>query len=575
LKNGSNFLTKRQTTILSAAAIIMVMIAASRILGLVRNRVLAQFFSAETLSLYFAAFRLPEVVFEVLVLGTLSSAFIPTFAGYLSRRKEQEGWQMAATCLNLALIIFVVLAALIFIFGGLIYRVVAAGFAAHELDQIVSLARILILAQGFFVLSYFLTGILESLQRFLVPAVAPLFYNLGIILGTIFLSSSLGIYGPAIGATIGAFFHFIIQLPLALYLGFKPRRTLAISPGVKKVGRLAAPRIIELSFLQIGKTVELFLASLVSTAAYTYFTFANSLQFLPISLFGTSIAKASLPAMAYQVAKKRRRRFKDIFLSSFNEILFLVVPCAVFLAVLRVPLVRLVFGAARFTWTSTVETSQVLSAFSLGVSFQALVYLLARAFYALQDTKTPVKISVLAIFLNIVLSFIFTLVFRWPIWGLALAYSIGLFLQTIALLYLLNKKVGGLDKKRLFIPFIKILFSALLAGGVMFFMLKVFDRSAWDKRLSFLGRFGLVLPTSFEKFILDTRYTVNLVYLTLLVALVGGGVYLLVARVLKVESIAVFSRLLVKFKFQKPKASLIRPLASEKKEAMTVEDEEP
>jgi len=573
LKNGPAFLTRRQTTILSAAAIIMVMIAASRVLGLIRNRVLAHFFAVETLSLYFAAFRLPEVIFEVLVFGTLSSAFIPTFTAYLSRKEKEQAWYVAGVSLNLAVLIFIFLAILVFIFARFIYQVIAAGFTPDEVGQIVSLARILILAQGFFVLSYFLTGVLESLQRFLVPAVAPLFYNLGIILGTVFLSSRWGIYAPAIGATFGAFCHFAIQLPVAIHLGFKPKKTLDIShPGVRKIGRLAAPRMVELSFFQLGKSVELFLASLISTAAYTYFTFANSLQLLPIGLFGTSIAKASLPALSYQAAEKDLEQFKKTFLSSFNEILFLVVPCAVFLAVLRIPAVRLVFGAARFTWASTVETGYTVSAFCLGVVSQALIYLLARAFYALQDTVTPVKVSISGIFFNIFLSFIFVLGLRLPIWSLALSFSVTAIAQTLILIFLLNKKVGGLAKERLVLPFLKVAFSSLTAGGMMFFLLKIFDRSVWDKNLSFLGRFGLVLSTTFDRFVLDTRYTVNLVYLTFLVSLIGGIVYLFLTWILRVEEIAVFTRFLLKL--GKLRLPLPKPKTPKEKEAITVEAKE-
>jgi putative peptidoglycan lipid II flippase len=553
LRTGSNFFTRRQATILSAAVVIMVMIAASRILGLVRNRVLAHFFSVETLSIYFAAFRLPEVIFEVLVFGALSSAFIPTFTSYLSRQGKKEAWYVASAVLNIAFLIFAFLALLIFVFARPIYQVIAAGFTPDQLDQIVSLARILLLAQGFFVLSYFLTGVLESLQRFLVPAIAPLLYNLGIILGAAFFSGQAGIYAPTLGALAGAFMHFAIQLPLAFYLGFRFQRIFDFShPGVKEIGRLAAPRVVELSFLQVGKSVELFLASLISTAAYTYFTFANSLQLLPVGLFGISIAKASLPTLSYQATEKNLARFKKTFLASFNEIIFLVVPCAVFLAVLRIPIVRLAFGAARFTWTSTVQTGYTLSAFSLGILSQALVYLLNRAFYALHDTATPVKISVSTIILNICFGLMFILVFRWPIWGLALAFSLSSIIQLGALVFFLNRRLKGLDRRRLILPFAKISFSSLFSGGVMFFLLKILDRAAWDKKLSFLGRLGLVLPTTFDRFVLDTRYTFNLILLTALVALIGGSFYLVLVFLLRVEELSVLARLLRRLKKAKP-----------------------
>jgi putative peptidoglycan lipid II flippase len=559
-RQGSNFFTQRQKTILSAVIIIMVTIAASRILGLVRNRVLAHFFSVETLAVYFAAFRIPETIFEILVFGTFSSAFIPTFTSYISSKRRQEAWHIASISLNFAFLLFLVLAAFIFFAAGALYRIIAPGFAPQDIVQIANLSRILLLAQGFFVLSYFLTSVLESLQRFLVPALAPLLYNLGIILGTVFLSSRFGIYAPVIGAVAGAFFHFSIQLPLAFWLGFRPKLALDFfHPGVRKIGRLALPRIIELSSLQVGKMAELFLASLVSTAAYTYYTFANSLALLPIGLFGTSVAKASLPTLSYQSAKKEFKQFEETLISLINQVVFFILPCAVFLAVLRIPVVRLVFGATRFTWESTVQTGWTLSAFGLGIFAQALIYPLTRAFWALHDTKTPVKISIGAILINIFLGAIFILILKLPIWSLALSYSIASLLQAIYLFIFLNKRHIQLQKKKITVPFLKITFASFLAGGLMFVLLKIFDRSAWDKRLSFLGWIGLRLPTTFDHFVLDTRYTLNLIFLTGFVSLIGLGTYLLLSWLLKVKETEILKKLFGRIKRIKALPETITP----------------
>lgn len=539
-----NYFSQRQTNIFSAAVIIGFMTAASAILGLFRNRVLAHFFSAEEISIYLAAFRLPEIVFDVLVFGVISAAFIPTFTAYLTKKKEEEAWHIASTILNLVILIFFFFSLFFFLFATPLYKFMAAGFSQSQIDKIVFLARILILAQGFFLLSYFLTGILESLQRFLVPAIAPIFYNLSIILGTILLSNRFGLLGPTTGAVFGAFIHFLIQLPLSLFLGFKIKVSLDFfHPGIKEITRLALPRIIELSILELSKNIELFLASLISPGAYTWFTFASSLQLLPIALFGTSIAKAILPTLSSLAADKEIKKFRKIFLSSFNQILFLTIPASVFLIVLRVPAVRLVFGAARFTWESTVQTGYTLSIFCLSIFSEALILLLARAFYALHKTKTAVKVSIGCIFTNIILGFILILIFHLSAWGLALSFSISSIAQFLILLFLLNREVGGFERKKFFIPFIKISFASLFSGSLMFFLLKIFDRSAWDKRLSFLGKFGLALPTTFERFVLDTRYTVNLVTLTFLVALVGIGTYLFWAWVLKIEELKKLSRL--------------------------------
>jgi len=552
LQSGSNFFTKRQKTILSATMIIMVMIAASRVLGLVRNRVLAQFFPVESLSVYFAAFRIPETIFEILVFGTFSSAFIPIFTSYISQKKRGEAWYVASVSLNIAFLIFLFLAIIIFILAKPLYHLIAPGFSDAQTLEIANLSRILLAAQAFFVLSYFLTSVLESLQRFLVPALAPLLYNLGIILGAVFLSSRFGLYGPTIGAVAGAFFHFLIQLPLAFFLGFRPRIKIDLHhSGVREIGRLALPRMVELSSLQIGKMAELFLASLVSTAAYTYYTFANSLALLPIGLFGMSIAKASLPTLSYQSAKGNFKQFTETLISLINQVVFFILPCAVFLAVLRIPIVRLVFGVARFTWASTVQTGYTLSAFCLGIFTQALIYPLTRAFWALHDTKTPVKISIGAIILNISLGAIFILVFKLQIWTLAFSFSLASLIQAILLFSFLTRKISGLDKRKVGVPFLKIALASFTSGGLMFFLLKVLDRSAWDKRLSFLHWIGLKLPTTFDRFVLDTRYTFNLILLTVIVGLVGVLTYLLLAWILKVEEITLLKRLINKIK--KPK----------------------
>lgn len=567
LRNGSNFLTRKQKNILSAATVIMVMVAASRLLGLVRNRVLAHFFSVETISVYLAAFRLPEVAFEVLVYGALSSAFIPIFTRYLAQKQKEQAWYVASVSLNFAFLLFFLLSILIFLFARPVYQVLTPGFNPHQLDQVARLTQILLLAQAFFVLSYFLTGVLESLQRFLIPALAPLFYNLGIILGTIFWANQWGVYAPTAGAVIGAFFHFLIQLPLAYHLGFRPRLSLDfIHPGVREIGRLALPRVIELSFLQIGKSVELFLASLVAVGAYTHYTFANSLQLLPVGLFGISIAKASLPTLSVQTARGDFKQFKETFIASFNEIVFLIIPSSVFLAVLRMPLVRLVFGAQRFTWESTIQTSYTFSAFCLGILAQALIYLLNRAFYALRDTKTPVKISIAAIFIYIFLGMTLTLGFKLPIWSLALAFSLAASIQFGLLFLILWRRLRPLKIKRISLPFFKIVLAASCSGGLMFFLLKILDRSVWDKRLSFLARIGLTLPTTFEMFVLDTRYILNLIVLTVLVSLVGFFSYLFFAWLLRVKEAFVFAKLVLKFRQFK----IFRAKIPKKKEPITL-----
>ena len=388
--HGKRILFAPQASILSAASVIMLMVVFSRILGLIRQRVLLSYFLPEDLSLFFAAFRLPDLVFEVLTLGALSSAFIPVFTSYL-KKDEKEAWQIASRIMNLGLLIFVGVAFIFSFSSEWMYGIVAAGFEPHEAARIAGFARILFAAQGFFLASYVITGDLESMRMFFVPAMAPLLYNLGIIFGTVVLNSRFGLYAPAIGVVIGAFLHFLIQLPFAYRLGF--RFTLSFKPdrGVREIAKLAGPRVVELGVLQLSKTVELYLASLISTAAYTYFTLANAVQMLPVGVFGVSLAKAAFPSLTREANEPQE--FKRILLTTLYQVFFLIMPLTTILIVLRVPVVRLLFGTDIFGWKATVQTGFVLSAFAIGVPAQASVMLLNRAFYALHDTRTPMAIS--------------------------------------------------------------------------------------------------------------------------------------------------------------------------------------
>ncbi|PIU71836.1 murein biosynthesis integral membrane protein MurJ [Candidatus Woesebacteria bacterium CG_4_10_14_0_2_um_filter_39_14] len=538
MKSIKQFLNSQQTSVLSAATLIMIMIIASRLLGLVRQRVLANFFGPGDLSLFFAAFRLPDLIFEVLVYGTFASAFIPVFTKAL-KDKEKDVWEIASSITNIGVLVFSVLALIVIFFANHLYGILTPGFIPEHRDQVVVLSKVLFAAQGFFVISYVLTAVLESSRRFLMPAVAPLFYNLGIILGTIFFSPKLGLMGPVIGVVIGAFSHAAVQLPLAIKLGFRFSFKIRISQDVKKIGRLSLPRVIEVTFLQVAKSVELLLASLISTAAYTYFTFGNSLQLLPVGLFGTSLAKAALPTLSR--LSDNNEEFRKTLFNALYQVSFVVLPAASILIVLRIPLVRLVFGTNLFNWESTVQTGLVVSAFGVGVIFQVVNSILARAFYALHNTKTPVIISVSCITLNIILDFILIKTFKLPVWGLAAAFSLASFIQSMVLFILMIKKIYPNFSFRVISPFIKSVLASLGSGMVMFFILKFFDRSVWVKRLSFLGKIDLDRTIPFEKFVLNTQYGFNLLMLTLMTIAVGVIAYILFSLLLKSGELKFFA----------------------------------
>ena len=560
-KKGRNILLAPQASILSAATIIMLMNLVARLSGQIRLRVLGHYFIDEELALFFAAFRLPDLVFVVFTLGALSSAFIPVFAKTF-HKKQKEAWITAGRIVNFGLIVFLGFYLVFGLFARSLYALIAPGFSGRETETIAYLARVLFAAQGFFVVSYVMTGVLESLKRFVVPALAPLFYNLGIILGTILFAPSMGLMAPAIGVVIGALAHFLVQLPIAYKLGFRFRLELKAGKNVKRIGRLATPRMIELGILQIAKTVELFLASLISTPAYTYYNFALSVQALPVGLFGLSIAKAALPTLAHY--SNEPKKLKATFLNSLYQISFFVIPVVMVMIVLRIPIVRLLFGTHLFDWPATVQTGYVLSAFALGIFFQSVLLLLTRTYFAMHDTKTPVIVSVVGVIVNVIVSLVLVLGMGMSTWALALSYSVNNAFQAIVLYFLLSRKLNGGSLFAL-MPIFKHVLSAFLSGSVMFITLKFFDRSVWVKRLSFITNIQSLKTLNFENFVLDTRYSANLLLLTVVTAILGGIVYLAVNALLRTGELQVFLRVLRRGKFTMPtkEGESVSPTASD------------
>lgn len=524
-KNGVSLLTLRQTDILSAASVIMLMSLASAILGLVRDRLLAHYFTPDLVGIYFASFRLPDLAFQVLILGALSVAFIPVFTEYFQKNKK-EAWQLTASLLNLAIIFFVFIIFIFFIFIKPLSFLIVPGLGKENpghLALLVNLTRIILLTQVLFVFSAFLTGIMQSFQRFLFPALAAVFYNLGIIIGIVFFSS-LGMYGVALGVILGALMHFLIQLPLSLSLGFRFRWAFNFfHPGVRQVGRLMIPRSITLAAYQINLTANTSLASLISLASITFLNFAQHLAFVPVNFFGAAIAQAAFPTLSRAQNRNKVKEFKKILLSSFHQILFLIIPSATALFILHTPLTRLVFGAQLFTWEATVLTGRTLATFSLGLVAQGASFLLMRGFYALHDTKTPLKISLFSVALNILASVIFILLLHLPIWSLGISFSLAAFINLALLLLFLERRIGQFGRKELLFP----IFKMILAAGVMALFL-------W-------------LPVKIlDVLVFDTTRTVNLVFLTLIACFLGLAAFLFGSWFLKIKEAQSFLALLKK-----------------------------
>ncbi len=523
VKNLLSLLYSRQTSILSGATIMMAAVMLSKTLGLVRDRLLAHIFTPDKIDIFWAAFRLPDLIFQILILGALSVAFIPVFTERLEEMGKSDAFELARAILNVFLSIFIFITILVYIFAHpIISTFIAPGFTESRQIQVVDLTRIILFGQVLLVLGAFFIGMLQSFQRFIIPALAPVFYNLGIILGMIFFSKSFGIKGAAYGVIIGAALHALIQLPLIWSLGFRfkfPPKF--FHPGVKTILNLMSMRTIGLAAEQINETVGLALASIVSVGSVTYLTFAQHLQVVPIGLFGATLAQAALPILSSERARGKIDEFKITLLTTMHQILFLALPATAILIVIRIPVVRLVFGASQFDWRATVLTGITLAYLSVGLSAQAISLLLVRGFYALKDTRTPVIVSLIVVALNIILSLYFILNLKLDVSSIGLAFSVSAIVSGILLFYFLHHKVGGFKLRQVFIPFGKMLLATVIMGFALYIPIKLLDQ-----------------------IIFDTTKTINLLFLTGISSIFALSVYVFLVWFMKVGELNTYVELL-------------------------------
>lgn len=530
--------TRKQGSVRSAALVLMVMVMTSRVLGLVRDRLLSARFTPDSLGVYFAAFRLPNLIFELLVTGALTAAFIPVFTKFITQGKEQEANKLAATLINLFFILFTILAIPLFIWAVPISKLFAPGFDAQQVSQMASFTRFMFIFQVIpLLVGNFFTGILQSYNLFLIPAIAPVAYNVGIILGIIIFTPIFGLWAPVIGVGLGALLFMLVQIPLLIAIGYKHRLSANVkTPGVKEVATLMGPRTFGLAVAQIDTTTDLILSSLLGARMVTIFTFAQNLQQLPIGLFGTTVAQAALPTLSRDSAQSDLSEFKKTILKSISQILFFVLPCSTLFIVLRIPVVRLVFGAARFDWNATVLTGMTLSAFSVSLFAQSLVQVFTRAFYALYDSKTPVIVGVISILTNTIFSVVFVQFLHYPVWSLGISTSVASILNVTVLLILLDKKVGRFSRADLILPGFKMLAAAVIAALAIYLPLKLFDQ-----------------------LVFDTTHVWGLILLTGVSGGAGMAVYLFLAWVFQVGEVKSFIALIEKVR--KPKAVIFEPVS--------------
>jgi putative peptidoglycan lipid II flippase len=521
IKKGLSLLTKRQTNILSAAIIIMATIIFSQILGLVRQRLLVSIFGASNLlGIYLYGIQLPDALFQVVIAGALYSAFIPVFSDFLAKSDEKEAHVFASTLLVLCLILFTIISLILFIFAPFFLQIFNLGGKSTpaEMTLMANIMRLVIFGQLLFIVGSFFSAILQSYNRFLIPGFAAAMYNLGIIIGIVWLSPTMGIYAPTLGIVIGAGLFMLLQVPFVKKVGFAFVPTFSFfTPGILRVLHLMWPRTISIGIFQVGALLMVALISFIPNPGRNrvIFDYAQTLAFAPVALFGQAIAQAAFPVLSRE--KDRLVEFKATFFSSFMQLLYLVLPVSVLFFVLRIPVVRLIYGVYEFDWQATVLTGKVLAVFAISIFAQALLYLVSRAFYALHDTKTPLIVSAIATVGMLLIGIVCILTLQLGITSLAFAYTVASIGQIVVLLVFLDRKTHGFEKKKVFLSLSKIFAAAFFTGVALYIPIKLLDQ-----------------------LVFDTTKTINLLLLTGISSIAGLSLYVFLTWVFNVKEATTF-----------------------------------
>lgn len=458
----------------------------SRLVGLIRDRILASRFGAsDILDVYYASFNLPDLIFNLLVVGAVSSAFIPVFIEQRSKN-ENEAWKLASNFLNILLLFVIGAVTLIFLFAPGLAGLIAPGFSSPKKDLTTLFTRVMLLSPLIFSVSIIIGSVLQSFNKFFAFSLAPIMYNAGIIVGAVFLEPKFGPLGLAEGVVLGAFLHLFVQIPSVLKVGFKWERILDFrSSAMKKIFKLMVPRTIGLAAMQINWIVLTAIATTVSAGSVAVFNFANNLQYVPIALVGISVAVASFPTLSEEALKDGRKEFSRRVADTLKNILFIIVPLSALFIYLREDIVRIVFGAGKFGIKDINLTSQILGLFGMGIFAQSIIPFLSRSFYAIQNTKIPVMTAIISVAVNIFLAFL--LLEDFFVLALPLAFSISGILNAFLLVIFLRKKLEGFKLSSFIGYFAKIL---MMSGIMLFvilwadsFILNLFNKSFWESLL--------------------------------------------------------------------------------------------
>jgi putative peptidoglycan lipid II flippase len=445
----------------------------SRILGVVREQVMAIFFGAGNAADAFnIAFRIPNLLRDLFAEGALSAAFIPTFTATLSRDGHPGAWRLGRLVVSSLTVILLGVLVLGWFVAPLLVQVMAPGFPPEKQELTVLLARIMLPFLLFVALAAAATGMLNSLHRFSIAALAPVWFNIGTILITIALVPvfrSVGIepiLALAVGVIVGGLLQLALQLPTLFRLGFRFRFQFDFRhPGVRRIAILMGPAAFGLSAVQINLVINSLLASTLGTGAVSWLAYAFRIVFVPLPLFGVALATVSLPTLSREASLGDIESLKRTLVRALRLGAALSLPAAVGIAVLARPLTALLFEHGQFTASDTIQTANALVAFCVGLAAYSGIKVLVPAFYALHDTKTPLKTSFIGVAMNLALN-LFLMQF-WGHVGLALATGFTAIFNFTLLWFWLQHKIGRLPAREFRRTVVRSASASLIMGAVI------------------------------------------------------------------------------------------------------------
>lgn len=466
------------------------------ILALFRDRLLAGMFGASrTLDIYYAAFRVPDFIYTIMLLFTASTAIIPIFLEKYAEKKDSAAAEaFLGSLISFFTVLIIVIAAFAFFLMPFFMSLFLPGFSAGDLQTAILLGRVLLLSPIFLGLSNIISSATQSFNRFFVYGLSGVFYNVGIIIGIAVFYKWWGLMGLVYGVVLGAFLHMAIQLPSLSSVGIRPKFTFKWDKDIKHIALLSLPRTLGLGISQITLTAMTAVASVLATGSIAVFNLALNLQSIPITIIGLSYSVAAFPALASFSIKKARSQFEEHFNAAFLHILFWALPFSVLLLVLRAQVVRIILGSGNFSWSDTRLTAASLFILSLAVVFQSLFYLLVRAFYADGESWRPLIINLISAFFSFGAAFWFVSalaqggflydfsrnVFRLPdiedirVLALSLGMLVGAFINFIFLSFTFRIIFGWFPAKGSLKSVLEISVATVLGGAGAYWGLNIF-----------------------------------------------------------------------------------------------------